>query len=49
MVVLAAAKEFKQLAEFDLGEPSFATPAVANGVMFLRTHSHLMAVGKRGP
>lgn len=48
MFVLAAKPEFKLLAKFSLGEPSFATPAVANGVMFVRTHSRLMAVGAEG-
>jgi hypothetical protein len=28
----------------DLGEPSHSTPAVADGVMYLRTFSHLMAL-----
>ncbi len=45
MVVLAAAKEFDQLARIDLGEPSNSTPAVADGVMYLRTASHVMAIG----
>lgn len=45
MFVLAAEPEFKQLARFDLGEPSFATPAVAKGFMVVRTRSHLVAVG----
>lgn len=44
MVVLAAADEFKLLARFDLGEPTHSTPAVAGGVMYLRTFSHLMAL-----
>ena len=48
MFVLAAAKEPKQLAKFSLGEESNATPAIANGTMFVRTHSHLMAVGGDG-
>ncbi len=32
-------------AEIPLGEPSFATPAVAGGVMYLRTESHLLSIG----
>jgi outer membrane protein assembly factor BamB len=47
MVVLAAAEEFKLLARIDLGEPSNSTPSLADGVMYLRTHSHLMALGGR--
>lgn len=43
--VLAAAERYELLAEVDLGEPSNSTPAIADGVMYLRTVSHLMAVG----
>ncbi len=46
VVVLAATKEYCLLAEVDLEEPSHSTPAVAGGVMYLRTFGHLMAVGK---
>lgn len=45
MVVLSAAKEYKLLARFSLEERTNATPAVSGGVMYLRTVSHLMAVG----
>jgi len=45
MVVVAAADEFKLLGRIDLEEPSQATPAIAGGVMYLRTRSHLMAIG----
>ncbi|MGQ9574557.1 MAG: outer membrane protein assembly factor BamB family protein [Thermoguttaceae bacterium] len=45
MVVLAAAERFELLARFPLGEPSHSTPAVADGVMYLRTASRLMAIG----
>lgn len=49
MVVLAAAEEFKELARMDLEERSNSTPAIADGVMYIRTVSHLMAIGeKRG-
>ena len=43
--VLAAADQFKLLARVPLGEPSFATPAVADGVMYLRTRSRLFSLG----
>jgi outer membrane protein assembly factor BamB len=43
--VLAAAKEYRLLAEVDLEEPSHSTPVVADGVMYLRTFGHLMALG----
>ena len=45
MVVLAAADHYQLLARIPLGEKSHATPAVADGVMYLRTVSHLMALG----
>ncbi|WP_397571797.1 PQQ-binding-like beta-propeller repeat protein [Schlesneria sp. T3-172] len=52
VVVLAAEKEFAELGRVSLGEGSRATPAIANGTLFLRTFSHLMSVGgpngKRG-
>lgn len=46
VVVLAASKKYRLVARNDLGEPSRATPAVADGRMFLRTESHLIAIGK---
>jgi len=45
MVVLAAADQYKLLGRIDLEEPSHSTPAVAGGVMYLRTLSHLMVIG----
>jgi outer membrane protein assembly factor BamB len=45
--VLAAADEFELLARMDLGEKSYATPAVADGVMYLRTFTHLISIGGR--
>ena len=45
MVVLSAADKYQLLARIPLGEASHATPAVADGVMYLRTVSHLMAIG----
>ena len=46
VVVLAASKEFKELGRTDLGEKTFATPAIVNGVMYLRTQSRLLSLGK---
>ncbi|MAN37460.1 MAG: serine/threonine protein kinase, partial [Opitutae bacterium] len=46
VVVLAASKKFEVLARMELDEKTFATPAVANGVMYLRTQSRLYSVGK---
>ena len=45
VIVLAAEKEFAELGRVPLGEGSRATPAIANGALFLRTFSHLMSVG----
>ena len=49
MIVLAAADQYKLLGEIDLEEPTHATPAIADGTMYLRTFSHLMSLGgKKG-
>ena len=45
VVVLAASDTFQELARVPLGEPSFSTPAVADGVMYLRTSGHLYSLG----
>lgn len=45
VIVLAAEKQFKILAEVPLGEDSRATPCVAGGVMYLRTYSQLFSLG----
>jgi outer membrane protein assembly factor BamB len=47
VVVLRAGPKYELLAVNPLGEKSHATPAVANGRMFLRTFSHLISVGRR--
>lgn len=46
VVVLAAGRTFEVLARTELGEKTFATPAVADGVMYLRTQSRLYSLGK---
>src|SRR5690606_20155257 len=40
----AADKSFEYFGLSPLGEPSRATPAVANGKMYLRTYSHVICV-----
>lgn len=45
MVVLAASKDFEELGRNPLGEGSRATPAVANGSLFIRTFSTLRSIG----
>jgi outer membrane protein assembly factor BamB len=47
VVVLAASAKYELVARNDLGEPSRATPAVADGKIFLRTESHLMSLSGR--
>ena len=46
IVVLAANRKYEVLARMELGEKTFATPAVANGIMYLRTRSRLCSLGK---
>jgi outer membrane protein assembly factor BamB len=43
--VLQAGKEFQQLSRNDLGERSLASPAVADGALFVRTAGHLYRIG----
>ncbi|MCY3019690.1 MAG: PQQ-binding-like beta-propeller repeat protein [Planctomycetota bacterium] len=42
--VLAASKELKVLSKINLGAPIYATPIVANGVLYVATNKHLFAV-----
>lgn len=45
VVVLAANQTYKELARVPLDEECRSTPAVADGVMYLRTLSHLYSLG----
>ncbi len=45
VTVLAAGKEFKILAQHDLGEMVFATPAFVGDKIYIRTAGHLYAFG----
>lgn len=47
VIVVAAAKEFANLGSFELGEASHSTPAAADGKLYLRTETHLTAIGKK--
>jgi outer membrane protein assembly factor BamB len=47
VVVLAASKDFQLLARNSLGEASRSTPAIADGTLYLRTYSHLYAIGAK--
>ncbi|WP_236696165.1 outer membrane protein assembly factor BamB family protein [Rhodopirellula islandica] len=44
--VLKTGPEFEVLAENPMGEPCFATPAVADGVLFIRTTKRLVAISE---
>ena len=44
LVVMAAGKEPKLLADIHLGAPSFCTPVVANGVLYITSQRYLWAV-----
>lgn len=46
VVALAAASQYKLLGRSALGETTRATPAIAGGRMYLRSESHLVAVGQ---
>jgi outer membrane protein assembly factor BamB len=44
--VLKAGPKFELVSESALGEPAFASPAVAGGQIFVRTTKHLWCIGK---
>lgn len=46
LVTLSAGASFRVLNRHELGEASHATPSIANGMLFVRTESHLIAIGK---
>ena len=46
LVVLAVGEKFQPPQRLALGEGSHATPAVSGGRMYLRTFTHLIAVGR---
>lgn len=47
--VVAASDKFELLARVPLGEPSYATPAICDGTMYLRTRSTLFSLGGKKP
>jgi len=47
--IMAAAEKPELISSVALGEPSFATPAIANGAIYFRTESHLFCFGKFRP
>jgi outer membrane protein assembly factor BamB len=47
MLVVAAGPEFKHIATNSIGELLMATPALSDGVMYVRTSASLVAIGRR--
>jgi outer membrane protein assembly factor BamB len=47
MLVVAAGREFRLIATNTMGEPLMATPALSDGVMYVRSASTLFAIGSR--
>ena len=47
VLVIAAGPTFKHLATNSMGEPLMATPALSEGVMYLRSSRHLSAIGRK--
>jgi outer membrane protein assembly factor BamB len=46
VIVLSAEKQYELLARNPLGESSHSTPAIGGGVMYLRTFSQLVSIGR---
>jgi len=47
MLVIAAGREFRLISTNTMGELLMATPALSNGVMYVRSSSSLFAIGTR--
>jgi outer membrane protein assembly factor BamB len=48
MLVVAAGRQFRLIGTNTMGEPLMATPALSDGVMYVRSSSTLFAVGSPG-
>jgi hypothetical protein len=46
IIVVTAGPEFKQIATNSMGELLMATPALSDGVMYVRTMRSLFAIGR---
>jgi hypothetical protein len=49
MNVVKAGPEFQRVAQNDLGEKTFASPAISDGRLFMRSDKHLFCVGDPKP
>ncbi|PYK14177.1 MAG: serine/threonine protein kinase, partial [Verrucomicrobia bacterium] len=47
MNAVRASSEFTPIAKNGLGETTFASPAISNGQLFLRSDKHLFCIGNR--
>ena len=47
MLVVAAGRTFKHLATNSMGELLMATPALSDGVMYVRSSASLFAIGRK--
>ena len=47
MMVIAAGRQFRMIATNTIGEPLMATPALSDGVMYVRSSSSVFAVGRK--
>ncbi len=47
MMVVAAGRQFQLIATNTVGEPLMATPALSDGIMYVRSSSALFAIGSR--
>ena len=48
MLVIAAGQKFSHLATNSMGELLMATPALSEGVMYVRSSTSLFAIGRKG-
>jgi outer membrane protein assembly factor BamB len=48
LFILAEGKELKELGTVEFPSPVMGTPVVANGVMYISTHTHLYAFKEGG-
>ncbi len=46
MFIFEAGPEYRELAKHEFGEPLMATPAVSEGILFVRTPGHLIALAE---
>ena len=49
LVIRSGVKQYEKLAENPLGEPVFASPAISQGNVFIRTAKNLVCIKKSDP